>query len=101
MFPLCPSCSDIQNKNECKCSDKDGVLHGTYCTPELIKAKEMEYKILRIYEVYHWSETAQYDPASKSGGLFSNYMNMFLKIKQQASGLPSDIDRDQYIHDVF
>ena len=61
MFPLCPSWSDIQNKNECKCSDKDRVLHGTYCTPESIKPKEMEYKIVRIYEVYHWSETAQYD----------------------------------------
>ena len=28
-------------------------------------------------------------------------MKMFLKIKQQASGWPSDIGRDQYIHDAF
>ena len=55
MFPLCGSCADIdiQYQNECKCSDKDRVLHGTLCTTQLIKAKEMGYKILRIYEVYH------------------------------------------------
>ena len=28
-------------------------------------------------------------------------MKMFLKIKQQASGWPSDIGRDQYFHDAF
>ena len=61
----------------------------------------MEYKILRIYEVYHWSETTQYDSTSKSGGLFPDYINMFLKIKQQASGWPSKIDRDQYMHDSY
>ena len=68
--------------------------------PAQIKAKEMRYKILCIYKVYHWPEITQYDPASKLGGLISNYMNMFLKVKQQASGWQSDIDRDQYIHDA-
>ncbi|XP_064635289.1 uncharacterized protein LOC135492653 [Lineus longissimus] len=42
-----------------------------------------------------------YDPVSKTGGLFTDYINAFLKIKQEASGWPdwckTEIDRQTYI----
>lgn len=79
---------EIQQQEPCKCSDVDRALTGTYCNPELLKAVEKGYKILKIYEIYHWKESAQYDSSSKSGGLFAPYINMFLKIKQEASGRP-------------
>ena len=41
-----------------------------------------------MYEVLHWPQTEMYDCKLKQGGLFTNYINTFLKIKQQASGLP-------------
>ncbi|XP_052691944.1 uncharacterized protein LOC128169970 [Crassostrea angulata] len=87
-FQLCRSCVERQQKEPCACSDADRVLTGTYCTPELLKAIEKGYKILKIYEVYHWEDSTQYDPSSKTGGLFAPYINMFLKIKQEASGRP-------------
>ena len=44
--------------------------------------------MLEIYKVYHWDETTQYDKATGQGGPFTEYVNMFLKVKQEASGWP-------------
>ncbi|XP_065942897.1 uncharacterized protein [Magallana gigas] len=100
-FPLCRSCVERQQKEPCACSDADRALTGTYGTPEILKAVEKGYKILKIYEVYHWGESTQYDSVTKTGGLFAPYINMFLKIKQEASGRPDWIktedDLAQYI----
>lgn len=74
-FPLCRTCVELQQQNSCTCSDAERALTGTYCTPELLKAIEKGYQILRIYEVYHWKETTQYDSLSKTGGLFVHYIN--------------------------
>jgi hypothetical protein len=46
------------------------------------------YVVQRIYEVWQFDETAQYDPKTKTGGLFTDYVNTFLKMKQEASGWP-------------
>jgi len=47
---------------------------------------------LKVYEVYHWNETTKYDPSTQEGGLFSKYINIFLKLKQQASDWPEWVD---------
>lgn len=36
----------------------------------------------------------QYDPKTQTGGLFASYINLFLKIKQEASGRPSWVESD-------
>jgi hypothetical protein len=45
--------------------------------------------------------TTQYNPAKQEGGLFSEYINTFLKIKQEASGWPdwcqTEQQRQEYI----
>lgn len=100
-FPLCRTCVERRQQEPCTCSDAQRALTGTYCTPELQKAVEKGYRILNIYEVYHWSKTSQYDPVTKTGGLFTSYINMFLKIKQEASGRPvwvqTEADLERYI----
>lgn len=100
-FPLCRTCVERRQQEPCTCSDAQRALTGTYCTPELKKAVEKGYRILNIYEVYHWSKTSQYDPVTKTGGLFASYINMFLKIKQEASGRPvwvqTEADLERYI----
>ena len=90
-----------KNTNICSCSEANRTLYGTYYSPELLKAVEVGYTMIRIYEVCHWSESSQYDATSKSGGLFAGYMNLFFKLKQEASGWPCDIDHDQYIQDAL
>lgn len=37
-------------------------------------------------------QSSHYDPLSGGGGLFVNYVNTFLKIKQEASGFPPKCD---------
>ena len=100
-FALCKTCSENETQKKCTCSDSNRAFIGTWCTPEIQKAVEKGYVILTIYEVYHWDNTSTYDSTSKSGGLFSEYINSFLKLKQEASGWPlwckNDQDKELYI----
>src|SRR3569832_830855 len=48
-----------------------------------------------MYEVWHYDDTSQYNPQTKSGGLFSEYIDLFLRLKQQADGYPSWAITDQ------
>ena len=74
-------------------------------TLELQKALKKRYQLVRIYEVWHFEEVAVYDPAIKEGGLFASYVDAFLKLKQEASDLPSwcqnDEQKQQYIQRYF
>ena len=56
MFPLCVKCVEEQlerqwyeRTNLCQDSDKQRAMTGTWCTPELQKAVEKGYKILKIH----------------------------------------------------
>jgi len=44
-----------------------------------------------------------FDKDTNTGGLFAEYVNMFLKLKQESSGYPywvrSEDDKDRYIED--
>jgi hypothetical protein len=42
-----------------------------------------------MHEVWQY-ETTIYDPTLKTGGLFAEYINKYLKIKQEASGWPAE-----------
>ena len=61
-FPLCRTCATSNSGPGCECSDDDRALIGTWCMPELMKAVEMGYRIMKMYEVYHFLETTKYDP---------------------------------------
>ena len=78
-FPLCRTCVERQQREPCACTDEQRALTGTYCTPELMKALEKTYNLVKMYEVYHWAESTQYDPTTKTGGLFTPYINLFFK----------------------
>ena len=103
-FPLCHRCATFEIE-ECKCSDEERSFTHTYCTPEIEVALNMGYKMTAIHEVLHWPETEMYDPLSKKGGLFTGYINTFLKLKQQASGYPDNIkteeEKENYIRKYF
>ena len=71
-FPLCRSCAENESQTPCDCSDEDRTMTGTWCTPEFQTAIRLGYKVLKIYEVYHWETTTKYDPENKEGGLFAN-----------------------------
>ena len=104
LFPLCARCVEeempkrlLERSSECVHTDRQRVLTGTWCNPELAKAVELGYQVQYIYEVWHFDETCQ--------GLFKDYVNTWLKIKQEASGWPeenmTEQDKQTYIDNYF
>ena len=105
LFPLCAACVEqemvkrpLDKCAECVHTDEQRALTGTWCTPELSKAVDLGYDIQYIYEVWHFDETCE--------GLFKDYVNTWLKIKQEASGWPSwvgedETKRQQYLREYF
>ena len=55
-------------------NDDERSLYGTYVSLELQKAVEMGYVVQRIDSVWHFSRREQYDPTTKTGGLFAEYI---------------------------
>ena len=97
MFPLCKTCADTKNPNPCTHTDQERAIRGTWCHVEVMKAIEKGYVVLNLHEVWHWEETTD--------ELFKEYVNTFLKIKQEASGYPKDCVTDEqkqrYIDDYY
>lgn len=94
-FPLCKKCADNENQSDCTCTDAERAIVGTWCTPELELARSKGYEIQKIYEVYHFKEFQMYNRFTGEGGLFDAYVNLFLKLKQEASGFPEECQTDQ------
>ncbi|KAL9952108.1 hypothetical protein ACROYT_G039315 [Oculina patagonica] len=100
-FPLCRTCVETEQgkpltERSCKCkhSPEERQLTGTWCTPEIEEAVKRGYVIEHVHEVWHFEK--------KDDTLFREFVNTFLKMKQEASGWPSwvgdDVDkRVQYI----
>ncbi|KAG8147234.1 putative DNA polymerase protein [Naja naja] len=87
MFSLCATCTKKQ-VTVCHHNDEERALTGMWCTVELSVAVEKGYRIAEIYE-------------DKS--LFSDYINMHLRQKQEASGYPdwckTEEDKEHYVRD--
>ena len=86
-FPLCMACVREEQPKPlfersalCKHNDQQRQLRGTWCTPELQEAVARGYKLQRIHEVWHFKESRK--------GLFKDYVNTWLKIKQESAGWP-------------
>ena len=89
-FPLGRSCVQKQQakpmldrSHYCHHSDANRMLHRTWCTPELVQALAQGYTTHRIHEVWH------FPPEQRRTGLLAEYVNTWLKIKQESAGWPS------------
>ena len=104
LFPLCARCVEeemakplLDRSYHCPHTDEERTLTSTWCSPELVKAVELGYQVQYIHEVWYFEETCE--------GLFEDYVNTWLKIKQEASGWPKDDmteeEKQSYIKDYF
>ena len=89
-FPLCRSCMEeempkplLDKSHCCPRSPEQRTLRDTWCTPEIQKAVAMGYTLVKIHEVHH------FPPNQRKKGLFADYVNMWLKIKQESAGYPA------------
>jgi hypothetical protein len=100
MFPLCSACADAMNQGDCTHSDEERCIVGTWVVDEVSKAVEMGYSLVDVFEFWEYNVTRF---ENGEGGLFAEYVNMFLKLKQESSGYPSWVhsedDKDRYIED--
>ena len=97
MFALCRTCADTSNQTRCTHSDAERSIQRTWCSVELIKALEKGYHIVQMYEAWHFPQ--------KTDMLFKEYIDMFAKIKLQASGYPKNCVTNEhkqwYVNDIL
>ena len=94
VFALCRTCAELGNHASCEHSEADREITGTYTCIELQEAMKKGYKIKEIYEVWSYKATV-YNNQLKQGGIFAEYIDTFLKIKQATSGYPPSVKTDQ------
>ena len=94
VFTLCKTCA-INRFTFCTHSGNERSFEGTWISLEVQEALDQGYTIVELYAVWHWKETTKYDIETKTGGLFTEYVNMFLKSKQEADGFPENVESDE------
>ena len=92
-FPLCAACVKeeqgkplLKRSATCGHSREERPLVGTWCTPEINKAIEMDYELLHVHEVWNFEKG--------ESGLFADYVDAWLKIKTEASGWPNNCETE-------
>ena len=64
---------------------------------EVYEAMRSGYRLDKIYKVWHWRES--------STTLFKSYVDMFFRLKEEASGWPcpnmTECEKDDYIDALF
>ena len=87
----------MENSSKCRHSEEERSFWGTFTTVEVEKAIEKGYRILQIHEIWHFENT--------STDLFSEYVNYFLRLKQESSGFPEWVktpeDQVKYVTDYY
>ena len=81
-FPLCAACVKKEQKKPllkrsatCGHSREERLLVGTWCTPEIDKARDMGYELVGVHEVWNFEESAS--------GLFAEYVDTWLKSRRK------------------
>ncbi|NQY54713.1 MAG: hypothetical protein HRT42_14210, partial [Campylobacteraceae bacterium] len=104
LFPLCYMCA--KNRvftDKCEHSELDRSLKDTWVLDEVLLAIEKGYKILKIYEIWHFPNVL--DPSKGDRGLFTQYVDLFIKIKAESSGWPASCTteekKNEYILNFF
>lgn len=78
IFTLCYGCAHHKREN-CEHDSDQRAICGTWTSVEVQKALCFGYKIIALHEIYHYE---------KRDKIFIQYVNSFMKIKQESSGVP-------------
>ena len=103
-FPLCSACiteevakTMHERSNLCSHTVQQRMLRGTWVMLELQQAVAKGYRIYKIHEVFH------FPPEKRRKGLFKEYVNTFLKVKQEVAGWPdgceTETQKEDYIRE--
>ncbi|XP_071085432.1 uncharacterized protein [Haliotis cracherodii] len=100
---LCRTCADTRSDSPCKHTDKERSWVGTYATAELHEAvKKNGYKVLQIFNVWHFDTFVQHDTNTQQEGLLDTYIGHHFKEKLEASGYPEGCtNHNTYIQEIY
>ena len=97
VYTLCRTCAELSQQQRCTHKDDEKYLINTYTLCELREALRLNYKIIWITQILTYDESA-INP-------YADYVDLFLKIKQEASGFPdwvkTEDDQDHYVDLYF
>jgi hypothetical protein len=54
---------------------------------EIRLAVQKGYRLVKFFDVYEY-QVIRYDPQTREGGLFAQYIDTFMKLKAEDSGYP-------------
>ncbi|CAC5390200.1 unnamed protein product [Mytilus coruscus] len=83
------TCTGLKQQSTRHHNNEERSFIGTWVKDEFNMAGQKGYAVDSLHEVWHSDEIEQYNPRSKSRGIFTEYIKTFLKMKQEASGWPS------------
>lgn len=87
LFPLCRSCAVDNVQGDCPHADiNDRFIHATVCHPELELALENGYRVLKVFEIWHFDQWTT--------GIFKELVDKYIKLKEEASGYPKTVGND-------
>jgi len=86
LFVLCRTCGETQNHAECPHEQPEQrQLHGTWPAPEVRKAVELGYTIIKVDEIWNYPDRAEYDMATGVEGLFSGFIKHW--VRKRSNGM--------------
>ena len=101
-FPLCYNCA-LDHCYHCNHTEEDRALIGCWVSIELKTAIRFGYKILKIFEVWHFDNISKI--SENSYGIFGEFINSCIKGKIEASGWPNPNmnaeERNRYINEYY
>jgi hypothetical protein len=89
IFGLCRTCIHDRQFRYCPHDDNQRFLQGTWFSEELKLAILKGYQVLKIYQVYHFP--------IQSSRLFAPFIRKFYKLKMKSSGIPRNVDLEDFI----
>jgi len=73
------------NQTKCTHSEEERCIVGTWVEDEVRKVVEMGYSVTDVIEFWEYEVTC-FEKDTNTGGLFAEYVYMFIKFKQESSG---------------
>lgn len=92
--PLCRTCAENKMYPCTHTNELDRALFGTWVLAEVNYALKHGYRMFEIFEVWSY-QVETYDPISKTGGMFTEYLNKFVKMKAEASGWEKEMTDEE------
>ena len=83
----------------CNHNEAQRALVGTWPSIEIFAALDRGYRILDVFEIWHFEEESHYSNRDKT--LFGGYVDVVIKLKTESSGLRDDCTNPDEFIDKF